>query len=190
MLKRTLLTVFVFALLVVWAPTFVEADTSISAPFVTVGVGDTFKIPILITDATDLASFEFDLSFESLIVQANVAGATAGALLPSDWFFTSPGFVDNTSGQILDISAFGSVVSGSGVLADIEFLALSPGVSQLIFSHVFLNLLDSGFTILDGQVTVTGTTPVPEPGTLMLLACGLTALCMRRLVRRGRRNDF
>src|SRR6266540_5287038 len=137
MLKRTLLAGLALAFIVIMHPARVES-LQISAPFVTVGVGDTFTIPISITDAVDLQFFQFDLSFAPLIVQANVAGATAGVLLPLDWFFTSPGAVDNTGGQILGVSASGSAFSGTGVIANIEFTALTPGVSPLTFSSVFL----------------------------------------------------
>lgn len=190
MAKERIVLVLAFAAVLMLAPTFVQADAVpvVSAPFVTVGVGDTFTIPISITDAVDLTSWQFDLAFNPAIVQANTAGATAGALLPGDWFFTSPGIIDNTNGDILGVSAFGSAFSGSGVIADVEFTALSPGVSPLTFSNVFLNLLDSGFEIDNGQITVTGTAAVPEPATLMLLTSGLGLLGMRRLARRGRQE--
>src|SRR2546427_9363824 len=84
----------------------------------TVNVGQIFTIPISITNPgmVDLTSFQFSLAFNPTILQADVAGATAGSLLTSDWLFTSPGAVDNTSGNIVGVSAFGSAVSGSGVL--------------------------------------------------------------------------
>src|ERR1700674_1394831 len=112
MLKRTLLSLPLIALLVLLQPQRVEAIPVISAPFVTEAVGDTFAIPISITDAVDLAFFQFDLGFAPLIVSADAAGATPGAALPADWFFTSPGIVDNTGGNILGVSAFGSPFSG------------------------------------------------------------------------------
>lgn len=186
MLKRILLAVFALASIVILASPRVEA-LQISAPFVTVGVGDTFTIPISITDAVDLEFFQFDLSFAPLIVQANTGGATAGGLLPSDWFFTSPGAVDNTNGDILGVSASGSAFSGCGVIANFEFTALASGVSALTFSNLFLNLSDQGFNIANGQITVTGTTSVPEPSTLLLFMSGLGLLGARRLFRsRGR----
>ena len=185
MLTRPLLAALAVAWLMILAPPHVEA-VQISAPFVTVGVGDTFPIPISITDAVDLAFFQFDLSFAPAIVQANTAGATAGALLPGDWFFTSPGAVDNTNGDIVGVSASGSPFSGSGVIANFEFTALAAGVSPLTFSNVFLNLSDQGFDVSNGQITVTGPGggAVPAPTTLVLLTSGLALLGARRLLRR------
>ncbi len=195
MLKRTLLAALAFTALALLAPSQAQAVPMVSAPFVTVGVGDTFTIPISITGAVNLESFQFDLSFAPLIVQANGAGATAGAILPLDWFFTSPGFVDNTQGWILGVSTFGSAFSGGGVIANIEFTALAPGVSPLTFSNVFLNLSDQDFGITNGQITVTGTPTggpptVPEPTPLMLMAGGLALLGAQRVARRRRRDEF
>src|SRR5207247_1082798 len=69
----------------------------------TVNVGDIFTIPISITNPgmVDLTSFQFSLAFGPTILQANVAGATAGSLLTADWSFLSNGAVDNTGGNIL-----------------------------------------------------------------------------------------
>jgi hypothetical protein len=179
-MNRTPLLALVMVLLGICAPRPVQA-TTISAPFLTVGVGDTFRVGISITGAADLAFFQFDLGFAPSIVRADPAGATAGAALGADFFFTSPGGVDNPQGHLLGVSAFGlSTFSGSGVIADFQFTALSPGVSPLDFSNVFLNLSDTGFQISNGQITVTGPAPVPEPATLALLASGLLLLGARR----------
>lgn len=181
MLKRTGLAGLMIAWLVMAAPIPVAAAPIISAPFVTVGVGDTFSIAISVTEALDLEFFQFDLFFAPSIVQADTAGATAGADLPSDWFFTSPGAVDNAAGQVLGVSASGSAFSGSGVIAHLTFTALAPGVSPVTFSNVFLNLSDQGFGIENGQITVTGASqPVPEPASLMLLSAGVALLGGRR----------
>ena len=99
MVKRTLLVALSFALFVILAPTFAEADPVISAPFVTEGVGDTFTIPISISDAVDLTFWQFDLAFNPTIVQANsVIEGTFMSAFGITLF--SPGVIDNTAGLI------------------------------------------------------------------------------------------
>lgn len=150
---------------------------SFTVDSLTVGIGTTFNLNINVVDAVNLTSFQFDLAYDPTILQASVAGAAAGALLPGDWFFTSPGIVDNLDGQILGISASGSPVSGSGILATIEFTALSTGPSALTASNLFLNLDDptsGGFTISNGSVN--GGSPVPEASTVSLMAIGMLLL--------------
>ena len=160
----------------------------ISAPFVTVSVGDTFTIPISIVDAADLTSWQFDLSFNPAIVKAN--SVTEGAFLSSSGTAQTlfiPGAIDNGGGHILGTAdLFTDILpppSGNGVLANIEFSALAPGVSPLTFSNVFLNLSDQGFENANGQITVRGTPRIPEPAAMVLLTSGLVLLGARR--RRG-----
>jgi general secretion pathway protein D len=165
--------------------------TTISAPFLTLNVGDTFTVPISVADAVNLTSWQFDLAFDAAIVQAN--SVTEGPLLSSSGtamtVFT-PGFIDNGSGSILGVadsySDFGIPPSGDGVLANIEFTALAPGISPLTFSNVFLNLFAPVDTS-NGQITVTSTTPtpVPEPSTLLLLAAAVGTMLARRRYRRA-----
>ena len=157
----------------------------ISAPFVTVSVGDTFTIPISITGAVDLTSWQFDLAFNPAIVKAN--SITEGPFLSSSGAATTlfvPGAIDNGGGHILGTSDFfadiSSPPSGSGVLAKIEFTALVSGALPLTLSNVFLNLSNQGFEIGNGGITV-----VPEPTTLTLLIGGLALLGARRLARRS-----
>ncbi|MEW6681835.1 MAG: cohesin domain-containing protein [Nitrospirota bacterium] len=168
----------------VFTPTSVNA-VSISAPMATVGVGDTFTIPISIAGATEVTSWQFDLAFDPTIVQAN---SVAEGSFMSAFGLTlfGPGVIDNGAGLIsLVTNAYIDLPPnpfGDGVLADIEFTALAPGVSSLSFSNVFLNFSDQGFDIANGQM-VSGSQTVPEPATLALLASGLALFGTRRLVR-------
>jgi hypothetical protein len=180
MIKR-----LVVALAALLLPAYAAAVPILSAPFVTAAPGDTITIPISITDAVDLQFFQFDLSFNAAVAQADIGGFTAGPDLPPDWFFLSPGAVDNTTGNILGVAAAGSAFSGSGVIAVIDFTALDVGASPLDLSNVFLNLSDQEFIVIDGLITVAVTPAppaVPEPATLGLLVCALVLLrvCRRR----------
>jgi len=148
----------------------------------TVNVSDTFSINLNVVnpDAIEIISWQFDLTYDPTLLQANAV--TEGPFLSSSGttFFT-PGIIDNTTGLISLVSA--SFVdlfppSGSGVLASIDFTALSPGLSPLTPSNVFLNFESGGFTVTPGSVCVTGgstcgVSAVPEPSALLLLGLGL-----------------
>ncbi len=192
-MKRTLMTVLALASLATLALPFrVEAIPIVSVGSATVGVGDIFTIPVSITDAEALTSFQFDLSFGAAVLQVTLTGVTESAFFTQgDITVFIPGFVDNTNGQILGVSdalIFQSPVSGSGILANIEFNAIAQGTSPLTLSNVFLNLSNNGFNVTNGEVCVTSPTAtrcepagqVPEPGTLALLAAGLAILPLRR----------
>jgi hypothetical protein len=168
----------------------------VSAGSATVTVGDIFTIPISITDAVDLTSFQFDLSFTPSLLQVTPTGVAESP------FFTQggptvfiPGLVDNINGEITlvaDALTIQPSVNGSGDLAFIEFEAIAPGTSPLALSNVFLNFgLVTDFVVVNGVVCVNpagantcqpggGNGQVPEPGTVVLLAVALSFLFWRR----------
>lgn len=181
----------------------------------TVSVGDTFTIPVSVSDATALTSFQFDLTFDSSIIQLiafSDVDSTLGGLDPGTDFqaaaasgggvltgVTGFAFGDSLSGAADSIGLSGSLTSGSVLL--VQFQALSSGLSPLTLSNAFLT--DNGvpvssasgdFSLASGQVCVEPTTvcsaasPVPEPGTLALLVSGLAA-CGARRRHRSRRLE-
>ena len=146
-------------------------------------VGDIFTIPISITDAVELTSWQFSLSFDQTILQAN--SVTEGPFLSSGGTKTTSfdsGVIFNGTITLVTDSYddLPPGPSGNGDLAYIEFKALMPGTSPLHLYDVFLNYLDQGvppgpprFLVVDGSVIVSA--PVPEPTTLSLLGVGLAA---------------
>jgi hypothetical protein len=191
-MKRRLSTVLVLTSFALFAMMpRVYAVPIISAGSATVTNGDTFTIPISITGAVNLTSFQFDLAFGPSILQVTATGVTENAFFAQgDSTVFISGFVDNTAGSILGVAdalIFQSPVNGDGVLADVEFKAIGAGTSPLTLSNVFLNLSDSGFSVTNGAVcvhpvgaTTCGSSNVPEPGTVALLAMGLGLLTWRR----------
>jgi hypothetical protein len=178
-----------FALIVLCNALWARADSVILAPVLTVNVGDTFLVPISITNATDLTSWQFDLAFNPTIVK--VSQVIEGPLMSSfGQTLFGPGAIDNDTGLIsLVTDSFVDLPpdpSGSGVLAFLEFTAVAPGVSALTFSNPFVNDLDGVFGVTDGQITVGETSQVPEPSSLTSLFSG--SLVLGLLLRRKKLN--
>lgn len=169
----------------------------------TVSVGDVFTIPISVADVAGLSSFQFDLAFDPTIITALSftdlgtdfeAAATAGG----GSLTGITGIIDDTTGLLsLVADSISGLITGngltpSGVVVDIDFQALAPGISPLTLANafltdnnVFLSSANGDFSLQNGQVTVTGTASVPEPGTLPLLSLALAfAFC----VHQGRRT--
>jgi cohesin domain-containing protein len=188
------------------APRLGHADPVVTAGSgsvpVIVNVGDVFTIPVSITDAVDLIHWQFDLSFDPDILQANTV--TEGPFLSSGGSNITlfiEGVIDNNNGTITIVTdsciACFPGPSGSGVLANIEFEALAPGLSPLDLSNVFLNLDDSGFQVVDGLVCVLDgqvcvaqppDNGIPEPSTLVLLLGALATWSFYGGAVRGRRQ--
>ncbi|MBN8509811.1 MAG: PEP-CTERM sorting domain-containing protein [Burkholderiales bacterium] len=154
-------------LALVVCPLPASAAPTITAGSATVGVGDTFTIQVSITGAEGLSTWQFDLGFDPLILQANSVSQGGQPLL-------SEGFLLN--GLIDDLA--GSNPSDMDVLAEIEFTALAAGTSALALSDVLFDGSLMKTTIFDGTVTVNG--QVPEPGTLALVVLASGVLALRR----------
>jgi PEP-CTERM motif-containing protein len=142
---------------------------------------DLFVVPIIITDARDVTAWGFDLRYDPLDVQVNLAcdpfsGDTycslfTGPVTEGDFFASgapfnvlNPGFVDldqttlAQTGLLFAVNgAFGGPppgASGEGILAYVQFLRVGRGTSDVTLENPTVS-------------------SVPEPGTLALLATGL-----------------
>jgi len=199
--------VFVLAMLCaspLLATPIVSVAVSGSAP----SVGDPFSVDVSITDAADLVSYQFDLSFDPAVIALNglaIEGPflTAGGTLATLFFdgtdstfdgddTTPPGTISFVLGALFTPDK----VSGAGVLATLKFDALKVGTSFLTLSGVqlFQDVSDEPVEIVDfdvrsGEVAVaapTDTTPVPEPSTMLLLGTGVAAALKKHRARNAK----
>lgn len=161
------------------SPPAAGAAPVVSAGFATVQVGDVFTMQISISGAQDLSAWQFDLAFDPAILQANFI--TEGTFMSGfgQTLFV-PGVVDNGSGTI-SLTAdsyvdFAPLPSGDGVLALIEFQALTEGISALALSNVFLDFGTAPAEVTQGEIVVSGNGDVPEPATPAMVAVAAVAL--------------
>ena len=186
-MRLKVVSLIVFAVL--WGvPAQAAPIVSLQPSLTTVSVGQTFSLDIFISGVVDLYAYQFDIGFNPSVVAASEP--TEGLFLPfggATFFF--PGAPDNIAGTVsfnagsLQTAVVG--VTGSGVLARIEFTAVGAGTLSPI--NLFgVVLLDSGLagiagtTTVGASVTVQGTAVVPEPATWVFLGSGLLAIRRRR----------
>lgn len=123
-------------------------------------------LPIEVAGAVDLQDWRLDLAFDAGVVAPldvgglypSVYAASFGAADPTISDITSSGLA--LSGRLDGIAGFSRGASGDGTLAYVLF-QYQPGQEGN----------DPGFDIGDPP-----TAPVPEPGTMLLLAAALLAL--------------
>jgi hypothetical protein len=120
------------------------ATISVNPPVLTgLEIGDTFTIDIIVTDVTDLYSWQFPIYYKSSVL--NATGVSEGPFLKQDGaqtFFAAGSFTDNynaTHGLIfIGVTRYNVAkgVDGTGVLATISFKAIAYGNSPLYLDPV------------------------------------------------------
>jgi len=172
-----------------WAvPAGAAPILSFSPSSPTVTAGQSLAIDITVSNAVDLYAYEFSVGFNPAVLAAT--SITEGPFLAAGGAtFFIPGTVDNVAGSVVStgISLLTAIngVSGSGVLARVEFNAVGAGNSSLsLFDVTLLDSQLSGIaaTLGSGSVTVTPsqTSPVPEPASMILVGTGVGAIVARR----------
>lgn len=152
----------------------VSIDSTTTAPPAYLGAtlgASQFLVAVSATGAVALEQWQFDLTFDPMIVQRadvggfhqGVFGAEFNATNPAPSNILSSGF--DLGGLLDDVAGFAAGVTGDGLLAYIgfEYLAGQEGNNP-------------GFEIGGAVVPQ----PVPEPGSLALVVLGLGILARRR----------
>jgi hypothetical protein len=135
--------------------------------------GQLANLAIHVDSVSDLYAWNFDLTFDPSILEA--ISVTEGGFLDSGGStFFIPGDIDNVGGDIsfnadtLEGAVPG--VTGSGDLAEVQFLAIAPGTSAIDLAN--LSLVDSQLNFIDADIADGAVTVTPEPaGWCLSFAC-------------------
>jgi adhesin HecA-like repeat protein len=172
---------FILTAAVAASPAMGAAILSVTPASLPVVGAESFSLNISISGVTDLFGYQFDLGFNPAVL--SVTGESEGPFLATGGStFFIPGSIDNVGGTVSAtadtlLTAI-SGVSGSGILATIDFSSIGNGASSITLFNVFV--LDSTeseipATIQNGTVAVNGipASGVPEPSSGFLLGAGL-----------------
>jgi hypothetical protein len=163
-----------------------------------VDVGNGFTIDVNAVDVTDLFAYQIDITFDPLAVEAGIV-SDGGFLTSGGGLSVFGGLlaltIDNTLGVITILDALtgpappASGVTGTGLLATLGFTARSAGSTQIGLTNVIAEDASGApieLSALQGAaVDVTSVaTPVPEPGTLLLVSSALALVASKARRRR------
>jgi hypothetical protein len=158
------------------------ASLSVSPSNMSLATGQSINLDINVNSVADLYAYEFDLKFDPTVLQALSVSESAFLSAGGTTFFL-PGTIDNVGGLVTFnadslLGFFG--VSGSGTLAEFDFLAIAAGSTSIDIQNALL--LDS--TLAGIAVDVSGgivTVGAPEPSyTPLYLVVGAAGVLFGR----------
>ncbi len=146
----------------------VESTTTISIdpPSQTVSIGEVFTIDVFCVPGKPIKSFEFKLSFDPLLLQAN--SITEGDIFDGYTTFFNSGTINNNAGNIVDIYG---LILGSGNVSNPGTLISISLTAKTTNGYSLLNLYNVGvtneteyvsITVNDGDVTIQGSNNNPN----------------------------
>lgn len=143
MTKRMFRAALITVSLLVYAVATAEAET-ISVGAYTPSTTSFFTVPILITGAADLITWQFSLRFDPTDLQVydnfildpdpvregpfTSSGGTHSSLFVPGFIFNSIGLLDTVAGAYVDLPPG---PTGDGVLAYVDFIGLGTGLSPI-----------------------------------------------------------
>ena len=111
----------------------------LSTDTTSVYLGDTFTLRLSARDVTDLAGWQADIAFDPAVLEA--VEVSEGDFLKAEGVsaFFAPGTIDNTTGEITNVSTarFKGGVSGTGTLLSVMFTAKAVGETRITFSSFY-----------------------------------------------------
>lgn len=193
-MKKNSLWILTFGALAVLPGQCLASTLSIESPTGPVTRGSSFWLNVDVTTGVDPATtlpeniwaYDFSLQFDPSILQ--FLDAQDGGFLPlSDlalatpvWDPYTPG--DGSVGDISNsLSGDAPGVSGTGVLVQVQFLALAGSTGTIVspFGSILLDFdLNQLSAVNEMGTQVTVLTGAPEPGAWLLLGLGLLAAVM------------
>lgn len=164
------------------AQAYAATLTAVAAPN-PANPGQVVEVDLQLSDVSDLFTYQFSLTFDPTVLQANAA-SLGDFLNQGGTTFGAAGTIDNVAGTVTLFynTLVGAIpgVNGTGSLGHITFDAVGTGISTLTFSDgLFLN---SGATdiAVDFAVTTVQVTAVPEPATYLMMGIGLIGVAALR----------
>ena len=189
MRNKLMLVAVLVAALFVPAKTEAVPLVSLVPSFQSGDIGDTFSVDLVISglEGATVGGFDMDIAFNSAIL-GNASVVFGNGLGPAITISDiAGGTIDLFQLSMLSLFGFNDQLlalqgGSSFTLATLTFLGQANGLSpltitQAIFADGDGNALQVGTA--NGSIQIGDVTPVPEPGTMLLLGSGAVAAALR-----------